>query len=140
MRLKIQKRLAASILKASPKRVKFDTTRIEDIKEAITKEDVRKLLADKAITAKPKRGISRGRLTTSKQGAGSRKGKKTARLPQKGVWMAKIRAQRQLLKTLRDSGKIGKTIYHDLYRKSKGGFFRSVRHIKLYIEEHKLIE
>jgi len=36
---------------------------------------------------------------------------------------------------LRNRNKIDKQIYNDLYRKIKGGFFRSKRHIALYLEE-----
>ena len=44
MQLKIQKRLASQILKSSQKRIVFDTTRLEDIKEAITKVDIKALI------------------------------------------------------------------------------------------------
>ena len=50
----------------------------------------------------------------------------------------KIRAIRDLLKTLREEKVIDAKTYRSLYRKSKGGFFRSRRHVKLYIEEHDL--
>ena len=73
-------------------------------------------------------------------GAGSRKGKKTARLSKKDAWMNKVRLQRKFLKELRDKELITKSDYHSLYQKSKGGFFRSKRHIKLYIDEHRLIK
>ena len=52
--------------------------------------------------------------------------------------MNRIRNQRQLLKILRDKKIITTTIYQELYAKSKGGFFRSRRHITLYLEEHEL--
>ena len=39
---------------------------------------------------------------------------------------------------LKTGSKISDEVYKDLYRKSKGGFFRSKRHIKLYLTEHKL--
>ena len=61
VKLKLQKRLAASILGCSEKRIVFDTDRLEDIKEAITKLDIRSLIADKAIKAKPIKGVSRVR-------------------------------------------------------------------------------
>jgi len=52
--------------------------------------------------------------------------------------MNKIRALRDLLKTLRTKEVIERSSYRLLYRKAKGGYFRSRRHIKLYIEEHNL--
>jgi len=144
----LQKRLAGTILRCSTKRVWLDTERRDDIKEAITKADIRSLISDKAIKEKPVKGISRVRARKilrqkrkgRQKGAGSRKGKKTARLSQKDAWMGKIRGQRQFLKELREKDLIAKSDYHILYRKAKGGFFRSKRHIKLHLEEQKLIK
>jgi len=44
MKLNLQKRLAAQILKCSEKRIQLDTTRLSDIKEAITKADIKSLI------------------------------------------------------------------------------------------------
>jgi large subunit ribosomal protein L19e len=147
-KLKLQKRLAASIIGCSEKRIVFDTDRLEDIKEAITKLDIRALISDGTIKAKPVKGVSKVRARKTalqkrkgkRKGSGSKKGKKTARLPKKQAWVKKIRIQRQFLKSLRDKELITKSSYHSLYQKSKGGFFRSKRHIKLYLEEHNLIK
>lgn len=148
MKLKTQKRLAAQVLKCSKKRIKFDEERLEDIKESITKADIRALVIDKAISKKKKKGISRVRARKRQEqrkkgkqkGHGSRKGKKTARAPKKKDWMNKIRLQRSVLKNFKDKGLIDNASFRDLYKKAKGGFFRSKRHIKIYLEEHKLIK
>lgn len=148
MRLTVQRRLAATLFKCSGKKVWFDNDRLEDIKEAITKQDVKGLIAEGAIRAKPMTSISRGRARENKKqkakglrkGTGSRKGKKTARLPKKVAWMSKVRVQRAFLKELREKKIITPTVYQKLYLKSKGGFFRSKRHIKLYIEDQKLVQ
>jgi large subunit ribosomal protein L19e len=146
MKLNLQKRIAASILKCSSNRIALDTTRLEDIKSAITKADIRNLINDGAIRKRALQGISRHRARIqaikkkkgSGRGHGSRKGKKTARLPKKDKWMAAIRAQRAFLQLLKEKKGIEQKHYRNLYLKCKGGFFRSKRHIKLYIEEHKL--
>lgn len=148
MKLNTQKRIAAQILKCSKNRVKFDEERAEDIKEAITKADIRALIIDKAISRKKKKGISRVRARKrqlqrkkgKQKGHGSRKGKKTARLPKKKDWMNRVRLQRTFLKDLKDKKLIDNKTFRDLYKKSKGGFFRSKRHIKIYLEEHDLIK
>ena len=49
-----------------------------------------------------------------------------------------MRTQRGFLKELKEKKIVTGLIYRQLYRKSKGGFFRSKRHIKLYVEEHDL--
>jgi large subunit ribosomal protein L19e len=147
MMLKLQKRLAASILHCSPKRVVFDPARLEDIKEAITKTDIRLLVGEGAITGRPQKGVSRGRankLKTQKskglrKGAGSKKGKATARRPKKQAWMDGIRVQRKFLKYLRNNALIKHDAFKELYSKSKGGYFRSIKHIKLFINEHDFL-
>ena len=146
MQLNTQKRLAAQILKCSKNRIWFDQDRLEDIKESITKADIRSLIGDNAIKEKPAKGVSRARARKialqkrkgRRKGHGSRKGKKTARLRKKIAWANSIRIQRRFLKELRDKGIITKSTYQNLYLKAKGGFFRSKRHIKLYIEERNL--
>jgi len=148
MKLTTQKRLAADILKCSKKRIKFDLSRLDDIKESITKADIKSLIKDKAITEKPIRGVSRARAKYislqkrkgRRKGFGSRKGKKTARLPGKRRWINVIRLQRKFLKNLKESRLISQESYKDLYSKAKGGFFRSKSHLKLFIEEHDLIK
>ena len=44
--LDVQRRLAAQILKCGENRVRFDPESLEDIKEAITKQDIKDLLKD----------------------------------------------------------------------------------------------
>src|SRR3989338_1156472 len=148
MDLKIQKRLAAEVLNCSTKRVLFDNSRLDEIKESITKEDMRKLVKSRGIIKKQKKGVSRfnaryKKMQKSKgrqKGHGSRKGKKGARLDPKRNWINKIRLQRAFLRALKEKSAVDAQTFRDLYRKSKGGFFRSKRHIRLYIEEKKLIK
>ena len=147
MKLNLQKKLAADILKCSKKKVSLDTSRLEDIKESITKADIRSLISEGAIKKKASNAISRVRARKialqkrkgRRKGPGRRKGKKTARLSKKRSWINRIRTQREFLKQLKEKSIITSSIYQQLYMKSKGGFFRSKRHIKLYIEEHKLV-
>lgn len=148
MNLSTQRRLAAEVMNVGQKRVWFDSERLSEIKEAITKADIRRLVQDLAIQAKAETGISKGRTRKRKEqkrkgrraGPGSRKGKKRARLPKKDAWMAKIRAQRNFLKELKEKKMIEAKAYRNIYKKCKGGFFRSVRHIKIYMTEHKLFK
>jgi len=148
MIFKKRKQLAAKVLKCSPKRVKLDTAEMEDIKEALTKEDIRGLIHDGVIRSVQKKGVSRARANVKKQkksrgqqsGPGSRRGKATARTPKKEKWMNTIRTQREFLKLLKEKKLISTKAYRELYLKSKGGFFRSRRHLKIYVNEHNLIQ
>lgn len=147
MRLTIQKKLAGQLLKCSANRIWIDPEELSEVSEAITKEDIIGLIKQGIIKKKHPQSQSRVRARVRavqrrkgrQKGAGHRKGKSTARLPKKNAWMNKIRPQRTLLKGLRDQKKIDTKTYRSLIMKAKGGFFRSRRHIKLYITERDLL-
>lgn len=148
MKLSVQKRLGASVFGCSPSKVKFAPDRLTDIKEAITKADIRSLINDGVIVREQDVGVSRARAKHKanqrkkglQRGPGKRKGKATALVPRKQAWMVKIRVQRQFITELRDSGIVDAAGYKNLYRKAKGGFFRSKRHIKIYMNEHGIVQ
>lgn len=141
---KTQKKLAASELAVGKSRVWInpDAEAAGEIAEAITREDIRAQIESGNIKAKPKKGNSRARFRARaakrayghQKGAGSRKGAKGARSPRKEQWMAKIRAQRKRLRELRESEQIDQHTYRMLYRKSKGGEYRSIAHLDAYIK------
>ncbi len=147
MDLKTQKRLASKILKCGLQRVKFDSNNVKEIKEAITRADIRGLIIDGAIAKQQVVGTSNAHAnlvrTQKRKGRqrshGSRKGRAGARLEAKSNWINRIRRQRLFLKTLLSHSLIEKPVFNMLYCKSKGGFFRSRRHIQLYLEEHSLV-
>lgn len=140
-----QKRLAASILKVGLTRVWMDPEKLEDIATAITREDLRKLVEEGVVKRRAVIGISRGRARARdikrakghRKGHGSRKGAVGARAPRKEQWMRKIRAQRKVLKAMRDEKTIDAHAYRILYRKAKGGEFRNIAHLKSYIAYQK---
>ena len=146
MKLNVQKRIAADILKAGQNRVWFDNARLNEIKEAITKADIRKLINDGAIKAKQKKGISSFRTNKlrlqkrkgRRKGPGSRKGTKTARTPRKRAWITKVRGQRSFIKLLKIKKLVAPETYTKIYRMIKGNQFRSKRHLKLYLGENNL--
>lgn len=148
MNLTTQKRLAASILKVGVNKVWIDPEQIEEVSRAITREGVKQLIDQKAIKAKPQKGISSYRskkLAEQKKkgrrkGRGSIKGAKYARTPKKQAWMTTIRALRKDLKTMRDVEEIDATTYRKLYRMAKGGAFRSKSYMKTYARDHDLIK
>ena len=148
MKLKIQKRIASSLFDVGKKRIWIDPSKISEVKQAITKKDINGLVKRGAIKILQKRRISSFRINKRRlqkrkgrqKNIGSRKGAFGARINRKSAWMIKIRSQKLLLKELRDKSLISRKSYRGLYKKAKGGFFRSVRHIKLFIEEHNLTE
>lgn len=143
MELRVQRRLAARILKVGEGRVWIDPTRASDVASAISREDIRRLIKQGVIKAKPKRGISRARARERtlkrkkgrRRGVGSRKGAAKARLPKKEAWIRTVRPLRALLEELKEKGQIGKGDYRKLYRMVKGGAFKSKAHLKSYLKE-----
>ena len=143
-----KKQLAGKLLKISPYKVKFVKDALDDIKKAITRSDIRGLIAVGKIKKSGKNSQSRVRARkialqkrkNRQKGPGSKKGAKYSVVPKKRQWITKIRTQRKFLKELRERGLILPTTYQNLYRKSNGGYFRNKRHIKLYMTEHNLIQ
>ena len=143
-----KKKLAAKILKTSSKKVKFAADALEDIKKAITRSDLRGLIATKKITKSKAnhhsragaRKIAAQKRKGRRKGAGSKKGSKHSIVSKKEKWMNKVRSQRKFIKELNDKELLSKKDYRSLYVKVKGGYFRTVRHIKLYITEQNMIK
>jgi len=146
--MKSKRRLAAKLLKQSPKKVKFVADALEDIKKAITRSDLRGLIAVKKIVKGKDNEQSRARARKSmaqkrkgrKKGRGKKKGSRHSIVSRKKKWIVKVRAQRLFLKELKNNGLISSKTYQTLYGKIKGGYFRNKRHIKLYLTEYRLIE
>ena len=147
MNVKNQKRIAAKILGVGKNRVHIDPSKLAEVKEAITKADIRSLISSQAITKKPVHSYSRARARKTaeqkrkgrRKGMGSRKGKKGARLSRKSKWMLKVRTQRKYIKNLKNKNLLTPKVYRDLYRQVKSDRFRTVRLINLYIKENNPI-
>ena len=143
MDLTLQKRLAAKILGVGVSRIWIDPEQYERVADAITTEDVKRLIKDGVIREKPESTPSRGRWRIKhekrkrgrRRGHGKRKGKKTARTPKKEVWMNKVRAMRRFLRYLRDKEIIERREYRRLYRLVKGGYFKSLAQLRSHVEE-----
>lgn len=146
--LSLQKRLAAKVAKVGLDRIAFDQAKLSDIKEAITKADIRTLFKEGAIKIKPPKKTSRHRARARaakrkkgrQRGEGKRKGTWFARNPKKRLWINTIRPQRALLKYLLEKGKITQKNYRLAYAKAKGGEFRSKSHLLFYLRRNNLIK
>ena len=146
--LTTQRRLAAAEMSIGQSRVWInpDPEAAGDLADAITRDDIRSQIEAGNIKAKPKKGNSRGRFRARAakrayghcKGPGHRKGAKGARSPRKEQWMTKIRALRKRLKELREGGQVDRHTYRLLYRKSKGGEYRSISHLNAYMKAKSL--
>ena len=143
MQLTNQKRLAASILGCGVNRVWVHPSFVEQVATAVRRVDVRELIDEGIVKALPIQGTSRVRANKLRAqrakgrrgGHGSRKGTAKTRSPKKLVWMKNVRAQRRVLKELRETGMIEASQYRRYYLKSKGGAYRSVAHMRLNIRQ-----
>tara|TARA_B100000586_G_scaffold86515_1_gene61435 strand:- start:2948 stop:3421 length:474 start_codon:yes stop_codon:yes gene_type:complete len=143
-----QKRMAAQIFSKREGRVVgihrvwIDPDYLDEVADAVQKADVRNLIDDGIIMAKPIVGTSRSRTRKAshqkskgrRKGQGSRSGSANARSPRKQRWMTRIRAQRRALRKLRDEGSLTSSQYRHFYLKAKGGSYRSIAHMRSNIE------
>ena len=139
-----QKRMAAQILSKKEgrtvgiHRVWINPDYLDEVSTAVQKDDIRQLIEDGLIKARPIKGISKGRARKAaeqkakgrRKGPGSRKGTINSRDPKKNRWMRLIRAQRRVLKDLRGDETLTPSEYRYYYRKAKGGSYRSVSHMR----------
>jgi large subunit ribosomal protein L19e len=146
--LSTQRRLAADILDVGVNRVWIDPARAADVSAAISREDIKRLIRQGAIEAKPELGISRGRFRRRavkrkhgrRRGIGSRKGTRRARQPKKASWIRTVRPLRARLRELKRDGTIDKREYRRLYRMVKGGAFKSRIHLETHLRERGLLK
>lgn len=142
-----QKRLAASILGVGVNRVRVDPEKLEKVEAALTRDDVRKLISIRVVTAKRSVGVSRGRARLlhkrrqkgKRRGVGSREGMKGARLNQHYAWVHSIRTIRRKLQYMKERKLVTPQVYRQLYGMAKGGSFRNLASLNRYVSSSGLL-
>lgn len=138
-KLRLQKRLAAKILKVGESKVWIDPSRIKDVQGAITAIDIKNMIKKGVIKKMPGK-VKRPKEKRKRKSRGSRTGGKYARLPKKRRWINTVRPLRRMLKELRDSSEIDNQTYRKLYMLVKGGQFRSRSHLRIYLEQRGMLK
>jgi len=137
---RLQKRLAAKILKVGESKVWLDPTKRKEIKDAITRIDIKKLIKKGYIKPLREKVKKPEEKRKRRRRAGRRKGSKYAKVSAKRRWISTVRPLRRMLKKLRDKGEIDRATYRRLYLLVKGGTFRSRSHLRIYLEQHGIIK
>jgi len=140
--LKAKKRLASRVVGVGVHRIKFDSDHLDDVADAITRENIRSLITANTIQIRPFTGTSRGRAQNkknqkNKRGTtqGSKQGRKGARVGKKEVYVAKVRALRRLLKIAKDRKDLTNPEFWALYKKVGGNTVRNKAHLRQLMEE-----
>jgi large subunit ribosomal protein L19e len=141
--LRLQRRLASSILGAGFGRVWMDPNEVNEIALANSRKGVQKLIKDNFIIRKKIDMHSRQRARLRKEerrkgrhtGLGKRHGTSEARMPTKLVWMRRLRTLRRLLKKYRESKKVDKNLYHELYLACKANQYKSKKNLADAVEK-----
>jgi large subunit ribosomal protein L19e len=139
-----KRELVARILGVGANRIRFEPDRLEDVADSITRENIRSLVKSGAIWTVQPVGTSRRRAIEKRsvwkihgKGPGSKKGKKTARVGKKEVYVIRVRSMRYHLKVLKERKDIANETYWQLYKKVNGGQVRSLAHLRELVKEVK---
>ncbi len=131
MNLGKKKILAAKALKVGKKRIVFLNPRLDEIKEAITKQDIKDLKKEGAIMIKEVKGRKKI-LKRKKKGIGKTKKKVKMR---KKVYATLTRKLRKYTGGLKETGKLNPEEVKEIRNKIRNRFFKSKAHLKEYTEQ-----
>jgi large subunit ribosomal protein L19e len=129
MNLRPKKELAARTLKVGKGRIMLVDSRKDEIKEAITKQDIKDLAAEGAIIVKPIKGRKKIVRKHSRSTGNIRKKVNT----RKQDYVIMTRKLRAYSKEMLNQGKISKENLTEIRKKIRNKMFKSKANLKEYI-------
>ena len=124
-----KKSLAIRTLKVGKERIVFLKPRLDEIKEAITKQDIRDLQKEGAIIVKDIKGRKKVKKV-NKRSTGNIRKKVNKR---KKEYVIMTRKLRRYVAEMKKQGKLSKEEISDIRNKIRNRIFRSKAHLKTYI-------
>lgn len=130
MNLGKKKELAKRTLGVGKERIAFVESRLEDIKEAITKQDIKDLQSQGAIVIKPIHGRRKIKNKNKRRSTGNVRVRVNTR---KHDYVVMTRKLRKHAAELKKRGEISKEEHEDIRKKIRNKAFRSKAHLKEHI-------
>jgi len=134
MKLGKKKALSVRALKVGKKRIVFLHSRLDEIKEAITKQDIKDLKKEGAIIIKEVGGQKKKEKKRKKRGPGNIK-KKVKKRKQEYVIMTK--KLRKYVSEMKKQKKLSNEEISDIRNKIRNRIFKNKEHLKEYIRNLK---
>ena len=128
MNLSKKKELAARTLRVGKERIVFVKSRLEEVKEAITKQDIRDLRKDKAILIKEILGRKKKKRKKKRSVGNIRKKVKT----RKKDYVTLTRKLRDYVRELKKQGKLSLKEVKEIRKRIRNKNFRSKAHLREY--------
>ncbi|MDO8528328.1 MAG: 50S ribosomal protein L19e [Nanoarchaeota archaeon] len=133
MNLTKKKELAKKTLKVGKDRIAFVDARLDEIKEAITRQDILDLVNEGAIIVKP----VKGRLKKTKKKSRSVGNIRKKPNVRKKTYVILVRKQRSYVAELKRQKEITNEEFKMLRRKIRNKDFRNKAHLREYSQEMK---
>jgi len=131
MNLNKKKELVARTFGVGKERIVFVNGRLEEIKEAITKQDIKDLHQDNAILIKEVRGRKKVQKKKKKRSVGNVRKKLKNR---KENYVILTRKLRSVVKELKKQGKLSQIEFKEFRKKIRNKEFKSKTHLKNYLK------
>jgi len=134
MNLRKKKELASRTLKVGKDRIVFLKERVEEINQALTKQDIRELYKEGAIMVKE----IKGRRTKVKRRTRRRVGKIKKRVVgRKREYITITRKLRAYVKALKQRGELSKEDFTEIRKQIRNRHFKSIAQLKEQLGERK---